>query len=73
MANLKQGKTNTYTMRQYKNGKHGTHDTIRVTSASGKVFSINKRINNAGEANFWLTDNVFRASKKSAINYLKNH
>lgn len=77
MEHLKQGSMNTYTISQYKNGIHRAHESIRVKAASGKVFSINKYINNVGEAWFQLfestTDNVSRASKQLAINYLKNH
>ncbi len=72
MKKLEQVKK-TYSIIQYENGIQEMYTQIKVKSTSGKVFEIYKKTNNVEEAVFYITDDVFRMSKKSVINYLKKN
>ena len=62
--------TRTYSISEYCKGTHLIYCTIKVKSKGGKLFKIYKSLNNLEEVVFYITDDLFRKSKRSVINYL---
>ena len=63
-----------YTINEYKDGIHRHNDAIKVVSANGDVYNINRGYNNLFEISFEIIQDSrcvdFRASKALIIAYL---